>query len=141
LTRRAAACINTGLSTSAVSGSDEAWFTGGAALGAIKPSATLLIRTSTSGEPRLPIALRHTLSLAGRRFRVAQSVVGRLRLLLLILRLLVLLVLLWILVLILVLVLVLVLVLLVLVLLLLVNRPEFHAPSGFCEPAGWLASN
>jgi hypothetical protein len=21
------------------------------------------------------------------------------------------------------------------------NHPEFHAPSGFCEPAGWLASN
>ena len=20
------------------------------------------------------------------------------------------------------------------------NRPGFHAPSGFCEPAGWLAS-
>jgi hypothetical protein len=22
-----------------------------------------------------------------------------------------------------------------------VNHPGFHAPSGFCEPAGWLASN
>ena len=21
------------------------------------------------------------------------------------------------------------------------NHPGFHAPSGFCEPAGWLASN
>lgn len=22
-----------------------------------------------------------------------------------------------------------------------VNHPGFHAPSGFCEPASWLASN